>query len=275
MGIFNRRRHFAKDVPSTPVVPEGMVMVKAEDWKGLVEKVTKLEGQPQPNVIVQAPAGPTYQTPTSPTGPSLTDQVSTIDKGILAITQDIDKALKDEKPIGDLLTKRDGLVFQRTSLHTEAAVSRFEQTGLQYLSQLTDNLPQERYPHLKVEAVDKAYKELVAGMSPEQKANPSARDFAYNHAVGANLASIMDGEKAEWEKNLVNEAGDLTVQLPTYKGYVDPKADAPLTVENVLGQDAKDALDFAGRDIDTMARKMGYASGEEYLKLVEKEGTND
>jgi hypothetical protein len=248
--------------PVVTPAPEGIV-IKQEDWDAVKSKLDAFDkggggGQFQP----QAPVAPVI-----PAGPTLAEQVSEFDTKINALGVEIDTAIKDEKPISGLLSKRDSLTSSRTRLVIKSEdIDPAMSAGVQTIDQLSAEMTRGNMPYY--DTVKEDYEASLTNLPAESRMQPATRKLAYEMAVGKNIDKITDLKKEE----ILRSAADDPTLIPgnTNSRTVDTgNPDTPKPVD-VLGKDTMAALKMAGRTPDEHYKSIGYKGWDDFYEKTGK-----
>ena len=142
-----------------------------------------------------------------------------------------------------------------------------EQFGVTTFNDLTDRIVGKDLKHYGL--LKKEIDAQLSQMDPALRANPRSRELAYKLALAENFDRVLDTEiEAKLRQRSDGEETDLTQDRGS-GGDRKPRAAAPPSVADVFGGEGTKALRAVNRDLDAMARKMGYKGGaDEYLKLA-------
>jgi hypothetical protein len=248
--------------PVTPNPPEGIV-IKQEEWDAMKQKLDAFDrggggGQFQP----QAPPPPP-----EPSGPTLAEQVSEFDKKINELGVQIDTAIKDEKPISELLAKRDSLTSQRTRLVIKSEdIDPALSAGVNTIDKLSAEMTRGQMQYYDVVKDD--YEAALSGLPADQRMNPETRKLAYEMSVGKNIDKITELKKEE----LLRSAADDPSLIPGNNNSrttpdVDPNIPSP---KDILGSDALAALKLKGKTVDEYYKGLGYQDWPDYWEKTGK-----
>ncbi len=147
-------------------------------------------------------------------------------------------------------------------------VEPLEQFGIQTFGDLTDRVVGKDLKHYAF--LKKEVDAQLAQMDPALRASPRAREFAYKMALADNTDKIVALEVEAKLRQSANEESDATSQ-DKGKGTREGHGKEPSSAMDMFGRESMTALKGVKRDLDSMAKKMGYKGGaEEYLKLAEE-----
>lgn len=148
-------------------------------------------------------------------------------------------------------------------------IAPLENFGIQTFNELTDRVVGKDLKHYNL--LKKEVDAQLAQMDPALRSSPRAREFAYKLALAENFDKVMESEvEAKLRQDAEKDDDGPATRDRGASGRRTPEGGGNSEVE-VFGRDSMTALRSVGRDLDKMARKMGYKGGaEEYLKLAEK-----
>lgn len=144
--------------------------------------------------------------------------------------------------------------------------------GLTSIANLTAEVSGSKLPYFK--RFEKEIRQKVAGLPPEQQANPQVWEIAHDAVVGSHAKTLLSEQKEEILRSASKpgsqEPGDGAGRMKDDKNRVP-------TVKELLGDDAVSALDSRGLTPDEWSKRLGYKGGwAEYAKLIkeQREGAN-
>lgn len=230
-----------------------MVTIPKEEFEGIKKRLDSFETR-----FTETPV----QQPQVPQGPTVAEQVQGFDDQITEIGKKIDAAVTEGKPVSSLMSERDRLNEQRTTLRIRAEhIDPAFNAGIQTIGQLTDEVTKSQMPHLAIPEVKIEYDRFLTTLTPEQKMNPQMRTYAYNLAVGAKHEAIIEQAKETWMRESVPPGGqvpgDQTGRNSDTQGNKIPKPEEILSKGNI------NALTAAGRTVDGHYQSLGYPGGWE------------
>jgi hypothetical protein len=200
--------------------------------------------------------------PPPPSGPTLSDQVSAIDDSIGKLNKEIDLAVKNGEDISPFLSKRDNLTAKRLRLQIQSEdIDPLKQFGTQAIEYLSDSVTSQKMPHLPLVKDD--MDRILGGLTPDQRANPQAREQAYNMAVGQNMNKIMDAQKEEWLRDNPQPLPDAPSQSGRDNDGDAGKAPKP---EDVLSEAALYSLKQKGQSVDDYYKSLGYEGWQDHYE---------
>lgn len=124
-------------------------------------------------------------------------------------------------------------------------------------------------------AIKRDVDQLFASVAPEARANPEAWDFIYRQVTASpqHYDRILN-QKVE-EEIRRRTAGDVSVTDPAQQpsGRMVKKPGGTPTVEELFGSDVARTFQNLGRNPDDLARDLGYASWDDYVKQTEEVDT--
>lgn len=216
----------------------------------------------------------------APTGPTLDEQLATIDTSIVKLDEQIDQAVIDGKAISALNRERDKLTGQKNKLYTDDQVAAFTSQGTEVIAQLSTKVMAGEMPHLTNANVATAYKENLAKMAPAIRMNPEAQKAAYNLALGANMETIL----AEQKEVILRDGSNPPADPPGGTGKRiegeggDPGGgggDTAPTFEEHFGTDSMAALRMAGKSPESEARAWGFADVDSYMAFINEQAKEE
>jgi len=250
-----------KDPPATPEY------VPIADFNAIKQRLDAFEAgtrfsQPPPS-----------STPPAPSGPSVSDQLSGIDKQIEAIDTQIDDAVKDGKPISKLNRERDALREKAIRLRIKSEdIDPAMSLGVQTIDQLSDQITRGSMKHLSVPEIKKAYEQALGGLDASQRMNPQMRQAAYNIAVGQHIDKVLEIEKEAMlraDATPPPEPGSAGTGRHDADTSWTPDPKKPPKPEDVLSPGAMKALATKGVTADQYYTRKGYKGGwPEYWEKV-------
>lgn len=255
----------------TPPPAEGDFVPKAE----FDELKAKLDAFEQGfNMLRSTQPQPTPAAP-APTGPTLADQISTIDADIKPLNKAIDDAIADGKPVSTLMTKRDELVQKRNRLQIQHEdidpLRNFAATNIDALS-ATVTSTKENMPYLDL--VKDEMDTMLNQLQPEQRANPQIRLKTYEMAVGANLPKILEAQKEEILRATTTDTPDTTTSSRG-QSYKDSAGNAIPAPKEVLSANALNAIRAKGQTVDEYYKRLGYDGWADFYEKTGKEHFSD
>lgn len=137
-------------------------------------------------------------------------------------------------------------------------VAPLRQTGLGALANLTKTQATAALPYYK--RWQKEIDAFVSTMPPEAQMSPDVYAWAHNAIVGQHAAELLREER---EAALRGPAEPDPMPATRGRGRVPEKDVVPMPED--LADGAGRALAGAGKDADTMARKMGYTDWKDYM----------
>lgn len=227
--------------------------VSEDDWNSLNAKLRQFE-ETQQN-FRQAP-----QAPPKPVGPSFAEQQAKIETEIDQLSDAIDEAISEGKPIKALRQKQRSLETKLTRMTIEhESITPLRTQGLSTLSYLTKEVTRKNMPHY--ELVQKDMENFLSQLSPEQQADPQIQQFAYEKCVGSqnNLTKILAAEKEKILREAAQPAPDATGKTARQTG----KTDTP-NPRKILSAQALRALREKGQTPDEFYRSRGYEGWSDY-----------
>lgn len=243
------------EVKPDVVIPEGHVLIKQEDWEGVGKRLDFLE-----RPVVEAPAAPV-----APAGPSVDEQVVGMDKELGSLGKQIDEAIKEEKPISELLAKRDAVAAKRNEVVTDAKVGTVMNQGLETLQHLTTEVTASKMPHLGI--VRTEYDTILANMPQEHKASLKAQMAAYDLAVGRNMDKILASEKEKFQREDLTNTQDVT----EHTGRDTGGGDETPSFEEYIGSEGMLALKAASRTPEEYVKRLGHKNPEAFVEAAIKQ----
>ena len=199
--------------------------------------------------------------PAAPTGPSIADQTATIDEQLVKLDTHMDNAIAEGKPVSDIQRKRESLIQTKMDLKYNTKIEELQSFGVFAIDQLTDKVVAKDMPMLQYPEVKAAYEKAIGTMSPDQRMNPEVRMTAYSYACGSNMDLIFDKKFEE----KIRQDEEVKVQEPTGKSGRDvSEKDDPNRIPDpgeILSADNLQAIQTAGKTVDSYYKSMGYAGG--------------
>ncbi|GAF86211.1 unnamed protein product, partial [marine sediment metagenome] len=183
-------------------VPE---FVTKEDFANLAGKIETLS--------LQAGNWGQPQAPAAPTGPSVEQQITTVDEHLVKLDTQMDTAIAEGQPVSSIQRKREELIQHKMDLKYNTKIEELQSFGVFAIDQLTDKVVAKDMPMLQYPEVKDAYEKAIATMSPDQRMNPEVRMTAYSYACGANMDLIFD---KKFEEKIRADA-EVTTQAPVGK----------------------------------------------------------
>lgn len=227
------------------------VVIDKEQWDSLNAKLDAFD----------RPATPAAPPP--PSGPSFEEQLSKIDSEIAAYDAKIDDAVANQEPFSKILRERDALAARKLRLQIQTEdVAPLRDVGLHTLDQLTDKVTRGEMPYYDI--VQETFKQDLAGLSPELRANPEIRKKFYDAAVGKNIDKITSLQKEKLLRDV--DSGDLITPGQKNSRQADAGDDVPKP-EDILGKEAVRAAKSLGyADMDSFYRSKGYENWKDFYE---------
>jgi len=153
----------------------------------------------------------------------------------------------------------------------EARVSQLEQTGALSIDAVSSMQAEGTLPHYK--RFKKDIDAEMAKFPANVRMLPTARQYAYNLVVGQHADELI-AEKVEETKRSQRD-DPANASRPGESGRPQGggrPATEPVDVAKVFGEDAAVALTSIGKDFETMVKRMGYKSVDEYVALAKEQG---
>lgn len=219
---------------------------------------------PQP-----APAAPL---PAAPPGPTIADQIKTIDTDIASLDANIKQADVDEKPSGSLLSARQDLVSQRNRIQIVTEdIAPIRETGFNVMGSLSETVMQAQMPNLKHDFVKRSYDAVMGTMAPEHKMNPEVMQMAYDKAVGENVDKLTKFASEEAIRAHVDANPPPPTNTPRDR-FINSAGDPIPKPEEIFDKDGMAALRMtANGDADVFYQKLGYTSYADWWEKTGKE----
>lgn len=246
-----------KPVTPPPPTPDPNVVPKAE-FDDLKRRLDAFER-----------TGPRFAAPAAPPpsiGPTVTEQLRTIDAEIDALDLKIDAAVQEGKPVSQLMKQRSTLDRKATRLQikTEDIDPAFS-AGIQTIDQLSETVTRGKMKYYDIVKAD--VDEFLISLPPEQRMNPKMREAAYNMAVGKNVDKITAAQKEEMLREAANPPAPPP---PGNSRSSNAKPGTIPTPKEVLSSGALAAISLKGITVDEYYKKMGYKGG--WADFYEKRG---
>lgn len=146
-----------------------------------------------------------------------------------------------------------------------------EQYGVQTFNELSERVVGKDQKHYNL--LRKEVDQQLAQMDPALRASPRARDFAYKMAVAENMDRIVQAEVEAKLRTTADDEAGLTQRSTSDRGVgtrTDGKQKQQQSPMEVFGNESLKALRSVGRDMEHMAKRMGYKNADEYMKLAEE-----
>ena len=238
-------------VEETPPAPE---FVTKEDFASLTGKIEQLSlqfgnwGQPQ--------------APAAPKGPSIAEQTAAIDEKLVQLDTQMDTAIAEGQSVSGIQRKREELIQHKMDLKYNTRIEELQSFGVFAIDQLTDKVVAKDMPMLQYPEVKSAYEKAIGTMSPDQRMNPEVRMTAYSYACGSNMDLIFD---KKFEEKMRADAAEP--QTPVGKpGREMSESTDPNRIPDpseILSADNLQAIETAGKTVDSYYKAMGYPGGWE------------
>jgi len=147
-----------------------------------------------------------------------------------------------------------------------ARASRIESLAGGSIAGIAKSIAQSKMTHYNKPYIKKDVDMLLAQMPAEQRLTPENHLIVYNAVVGQHFDQIVADEAEAKARAAKNTAG----VLPGGSNGRGTEAPADPTVENVFGEESARELARRGRDLDSLARGMGFKDGKEYLAYAKQ-----
>lgn len=225
---------------------------------------------------------------------TITDGFNSLNEGMRAIAADRNVRVDDPAPKKDEITPEayaDALADptadgakkviadyerqreDRLKRHADERVAGMESTGISALESI--NISQMRtarddkgnllYPHFG--RFEKQITDRMKTLAPAHRAQPIAWQQLYRVVIGENFETLV-GEEREKVLRAPAEGDKTKAGEPPASAAgrtKDGKGDKP-TVRDLGGEDSERALVAAGKDGDSMAKRMGYKDWNDYVE---------
>ena len=239
-------------VEEAPPTPD---FVTKEDFANLAGKIETLS--------LQAGNWGQPQAPAAPTGPSIAEQTASIDERLVKLDTQMDTAIAEGQSVSGIQRKREELIQHKMDLKYNTKIEELQSFGVFAIDQLTDKVVAKDMPMLQYPEVKTAYEKAIATMSPDQRMNPEVRMTAYSYACGSNMDLIFD---KKFEEKMRADAAEP--QAPVGKpGRELSESTDPNRIPDpseILSADNLQAIETAGKTVDSYYKAMGYSSWEDY-----------
>lgn len=174
--------------------------------------------------------------------------------------EEIDAAAVEGKGVGAAVKRATRAAMRRLERQTAQQVDEVRGVGLPALGEIAIETAKRGWEHY-----DRYKKEIdgaLAQLSPEQRAFPNLLNRVYDMVVGAHHKELV----AEEREKTIRETRDTESAPPRGGKNVKPDGPAP---ETVFSGDDLGNLRLHGKDIETIARKLG-KTPEQYLEGVKR-----
>lgn len=242
-----------KPIVNDAANPPKVIQLTEDEWTKMNQRLDAFE-RTSFNANNRPP-----QPPAAPPGPTVADQLSTIDADLAKLDEQIDSQIEVGKGVSKLMRQRDTLNAKRLRLQIKSEdIDPALSEGVRTIDYLSAEISRGKMPHYDVVKDD--MESALANMPASQRMNPEVRQMAYNMAVGQNIDKIADIQK---EQILRESADSLAAGTPPgnngrngQRGGEDiPKA------EEFLSQTSLDAISSAGKTPDEYFRRQGFEDG--------------
>jgi hypothetical protein len=184
------------------------------------------------------------------------------------ITDDeINAALRDAdegNPAAKVRTLVDR-VTKRTEEQLRREVSELRAAGLSSIAEVASVQASNTLPHFK--EYEKEIRAAVSKLDPALQARADTWRFAHDAIVGAHADEIVNRAlEAERRQNRESAAKASTPGNGPGVPLTDSKGNKVASVEELGGEEARQALRVKGVSEDEFARRMGYKSWSDYLE---------
>jgi hypothetical protein len=234
------------NAPKTIAVPEA-------EWTAVK---TKLDVFEKMGFGMQRPAQPA-----APTGPTLADRVKEYDTKIAAIDAKIDDAVKDGKPVSQLMRERDALTSARLRAQIKSEdIDPALSAGVQTIDQLSSEVTRGRMKYYDIVKDD--FEASLNTLSPEQRMNPKVRQIMYEAAVGKNVDKITAAQQEEILRKATQDGGANGAPPDGGNSRQHGAADTGIPKpEKVLSPAALASIRGVGKSVDEYYKGRGYKGG--------------
>ena len=171
---------------------------------------------------------------------------------------EIDAAAVEGKGVGAAVKRATRAAMRRLERQTAQQVDDIRGVGLPAIGEIAIETAKQRWEHY-----DRYKKEIdgaLAQLSPEQRAFPNLLNRVYDMVVGSHHKELV----AEEREKTIREQRDTDSAPP--RGTKNATADDP-TPEKVFSSEDLGNLRLHGKDIDTIAKKLG-KTREQYLEGI-------
>lgn len=175
--------------------------------------------------------------------------------------EELDAAALEGKGVGAHVRRATRVAMRKLQRETEQQVGQVRDIGLPALAEQSLAIKTPGWEHYT-----RFQKEIDAGIVQlplELRSRPSNLQFIYDVVIGKHQKEL---EKEAVER-AIRETRESASDLPP-KGGRQPKTDA-LAPETVFGQETLQVLGHHGKDIATIAKKLG-KTPEQYLEGVKR-----
>jgi len=239
-------------VEETPPAPEFATKEEIANLKGAVENLSLQFGN----------FGQVQPRPAAPKGPSIAEQTAAIDEKLAQLDTQMDTAIAEGQSVSGIQRKREELIQHKMDLKYNTKIEELQSFGVFAIDQLTDKVVAKDMPMLQYPEVKDAYEKAISTMSPDQRMNPEVRMTAYSYACGSNMDLIFD---KKFEEKMRADAAEP--QAPIGKPGRDiSEKDDPNRIPDpseILSADNLQAIETAGKTVDSYYKAMGYKGGWE------------
>lgn len=192
----------------------------------------------------------------APTGPTVNDQITEIEKQIDTLDAKIDQRVSEGKPVSSLMKERSKLDRQITRLQIKSEdIDPVINAGMQTIDQLSSEVSRGKMKYYDIVKDD--YDSLLATIDPSQRSSMDVKKKIYDIAVGQNIDKIMEAQKEELLRAGHDNANDGT---PNGKGRNKSDDDTPKP-SDILSRDAINAIKSKGLTVDEYYKKRGNPEG--------------
>lgn len=212
-------------------------------------------------------------TPPAPRGPTLSDQLSTLESKLESLDAQLEDAITSGKPgISKIQRERERILQTKIDLQSNAKLEEIRSMGVFAIDQLTDQVVSNQMPFLKIPEVKGAYDKAIRDLPPDQRMSPQIRIAAYQYAVGSNMDKVFDTKLQEHMRTSTapptqtpTATSGRTTDRTTHDPNRTPKPSEVWSEENLA------ALRAAGKTPDSYCRALGYRDFSEWWTKEGKE----